>query len=303
MLAPALHSADRLASRDYVITIEIFIVPRGWIVRRRRCRSRHRRSCPERQFPLPGKLGHVSRHSPLNRDHRSRMRCMIQLPMGKLILRPKPTACASNCIREKRSNSANPLQLCPMKSARGVARLAPSAVNPPEWSFAWAQASASADRHPCHTRSLQPLWQHEPRVPTKICITRAHLFYSAPAGESSVSEITPPTQADRTDHPSRKLLANSGTPAHPPGEEPTRPKSPRARTHSLNTSTIRSWPLSSYRAGSTMGAFAGSAALRSNTPFRVRHSLQSFCRRRLLPVDQSTAPPIAVNATMPGSGT
>ncbi len=54
-----------------------------------------------------------------------------------VIQRPKPTACASNCIREKRSNSANPLQLCPMKSARGVARLVPSAVNPPKWSFAW----------------------------------------------------------------------------------------------------------------------------------------------------------------------
>lgn len=145
----------------------------------------------------------------------------------------------SNCIREKRSNSANPLQLCPMKSARGVARLVPSAVNPPKWSFAWLHVIASADRHPRHTRSLQPLWQHEPRVPTKICITRAHLFYSAPAGGSSVSEITPPTQADRTGHPPRKLLANSRTSANPPWEDATRPQSPLARTQSLNTSAIR----------------------------------------------------------------
>ena len=126
-----------------------------------------------------------------------------------------------------------------MKSARGVARLAPSAVNPPKWSFAWAQASASADRHPRHTRSRQPLWQHEPRVPTKICITRAHLLYSAPAGGSSVSETTPPTQADRTGHPPRKLLANSRTSANPPWEDATRPQSPLARTQSLNTSAIR----------------------------------------------------------------
>ena len=126
-----------------------------------------------------------------------------------------------------------------MKSVSGVARFAPSAVNPPKWSFAWLHVIASAARHPRHTRSLQPLWQHEPRVPTKICITRAHLFYSVPACGSSVSEITPPTQADRTGHPPRKLLSNSGTPVHPPGEDAIRPQSPLARTQPLNTSAIR----------------------------------------------------------------
>ena len=142
-------------------------------------------------------------------------------------------------LRLNPANASSPLQPCPMKSARGVARLVPSAVNPPKWSFAWLHVIASADRHPRHTRSLQPLWQHEPRVPTKICITRAHLLYSAPAGGSSVSETTPPTQADRTGHPPRKLLANSRTSANPPWEDATRPQSPLARTQSLNTSAIR----------------------------------------------------------------
>ncbi len=71
-----------------------------------------------------------------------------------VIQRPKPTACASNCIREKRSNSASPLQPCPLKSARGVARLAPSAVNPPKWSFAWLQACAPPTPYPEPATSL-----------------------------------------------------------------------------------------------------------------------------------------------------
>jgi hypothetical protein len=193
--------------------------------------------------------------------------------MASAIPPPKPGACACSFTPEERLNSATPFPACLRMSRIAVLRYAPGAVNPPNCSSLWRLATGTGDPQPLNPRNPQPRsWPHEQPALTKIPFAGAPPFCLARLCNGSVPSDGSPWHLQPAAPCLRTVHSESNPPGRSPlwgafGFKPTLSGNQRA-----NTSAIRRQSLTQIRACSTNGVFAGCAALRSNTPFKVMPS-------------------------------